>query len=261
MLEPDETDRLNIDRPLRETFVARAEYHQVIGSTNDRAKQLAGGTPPQLPLLVVAERQTAGRGRAANRWWTGRGNLAISLLLDLEPVLAEPARVPLLGLASAVALVETVRPLVQQPLGIHWPNDVFAGAGKLAGILVEIPRWPYGVIGVGVNVNASLGDAPEHLRPRITSLRALTGVAQDRTALLISLLGNLEQQLRRLGEDGSAVAARAHEMCLQRGRRLTVCSGGRAMEGLCRGIGPDGALLVDTVEGLRRCYSGVVEST
>ena len=64
---------LDIDRILRETFVARAEYHPSLGSTNDRAAERAAQDGGELPLLVAAERQTAGRGRAANRWWTGPG--------------------------------------------------------------------------------------------------------------------------------------------------------------------------------------------
>ena len=63
-------DRVDIQRVLAETFAARAEWHQTLSSTNDRARQCAAEAAGELPLLVVAETQTAGRGRGANLWWT-----------------------------------------------------------------------------------------------------------------------------------------------------------------------------------------------
>jgi hypothetical protein len=128
---------INVDRLLQETFVARVECHQTLGSTNDRARQCAAEGGP-LPLLVLAENQTSGRGRGSNRWWTGPGSLAFSLLLDAADLRIERSRSPLVALAAAVAVAETVaHRLPDRQVGIHWPNDVFADNRKLAGILVE----------------------------------------------------------------------------------------------------------------------------
>ena len=102
---------LDIDRILRETFVARAEYFPTIGSTNDRALECAAQDDGQLPLLVVADQQTAGRGRGVNRWWTGPGALAFTLLLDGPTVGADRSRSPLVALAAAVAIADAVAPL------------------------------------------------------------------------------------------------------------------------------------------------------
>ena len=85
----------------------------------------------ELPLLVVADRQTAGRGRGANRWWTGPGALAFSLLVDGRTVGADRSRSPLVALAAAVAVVDTVAPLLPaHQVGIHWPNDVLVAERK-----------------------------------------------------------------------------------------------------------------------------------
>ena len=107
---------LDIDRILRETFVARAEYHPSIGSTNDRAAECAAQGAGEMPLLVVADRQTAGRGRGANRWWTGPGALAFSLLVDGRTVGADGGRSPLVALAAAVAVVDAVAPLLPEAI-------------------------------------------------------------------------------------------------------------------------------------------------
>ena len=72
---------MDINRILRETFVVEAEHREELGSTNDRALERAKQGATHLPLLVIADRQTAGRGRGGNRWWTGPGSLAFSLLL------------------------------------------------------------------------------------------------------------------------------------------------------------------------------------
>lgn len=153
---------LDVDRVVRETFVARAEYHPTLTSTNDRATRCATEAPGELPLLVVADEQTAGRGRGADRWWTGRGSLAFSLLLEMhQRAVDRRSGAPLAALAAAVAIVETVTPLLRpRPVGIHWPNDVWAGGRKLAGVLVEVLPDRRHVIGIGLNTNNSSVDAP-----------------------------------------------------------------------------------------------------
>ncbi len=194
---------------LRETFVARAEHHESITSTNDRAAQRALDATAELPLLVVAGRQTAGRGRGGNRWWTGPGALCFSLAVDAQTVAADD-RSPLVAVAVGLAVVATVAPrLPHQPVGIHWPNDVLAGSRKLSGILVEVLPNRRHVIGVGLNSNNTMADAPPELRSVACTLRDLSGKEHDQTALLIELLQRMEREFERLRQEPDRVAAQA----------------------------------------------------
>ncbi len=250
---------IDVDRIVRETFIARVEHHASIASTNGRAATLAACDGQPLPLLIVADRQTAGRGRGGNRWWTGDGGLAFSLLLAGDSVDAASGRPPLISLAAAVAVVETVAPLVpQHQVGLHWPNDVFVDQRKLAGILIEALADGCHVVGVGLNTNNSLAGAPVELQGSIATLRDLCGHACDHSAVLIDLLQRFHDGLVRLAAEPSAVAARADVLCLQRGRQLTVRWNQREIAGRCRGIAPDGALLLQTPTGTEALYSGVV---
>src|SRR5262245_15118364 len=114
---------------LERTFVGHAEHHPLLDSTQSRARQLAeanGAQAVALPALVLADKQTAGRGRAENRWWTGDASLAFSLLIDPEQFGFPRRAVPRLSLAVGVALVDAIAPRLDvQSLGLHWPNDVY----------------------------------------------------------------------------------------------------------------------------------------
>ncbi len=252
---------LDIDQILRETFIARAEYHLMLRSTNDRAAQCAAEAPGPLPLLVVAEMQTAGRGRGGRHWWTGRGSLAVSLLLDPQQLgIQQRSQSPLVTLAAAVAIVETVAPLLRgEPVGIHWPNDVVATGGKLAGILVEVLPDGQLIVGIGVNTNNSLADAPPELRGMATTLLELTGREHDQTTLLVTLLEHLESALRQLESAPEQIGARADAMCLQHDCTLTLQLGNQSITGRCVGIAADGALVLEMPHGRRAFYSGVLQ--
>lgn len=253
-------DRLDIDRIVSQTFVARAEHHRSLTSTNDRAGQCASQAPAGLPLLIVADRQTSGRGRGSNRWWTGRGSLAFSLLVEADRSGTNAARPsPLAALAAAVAVVETVARLVSpQAVGIHWPNDVMAAGRKLAGILVEVLPNRRQVIGVGLNANNRLAEAPPELQQTATTLWELTGGVHDRTALLISLLGGFQAVFQQLAARPEQIAAAADRVCLQHGKTLAIELGKETITGRCLGIAPDGALLLQTPQGRRSFYSGTL---
>jgi len=209
----------------------------------------------------MADQQTAGRGRGRNCWWSGPGSLAFSLLLEARQAGAGVRPSPLVGLAAAMAVVETVVPLVLTcPVGIHWPNDVFAAGRKLAGVLVEVLPDRRHIVGIGVNVNNRQADAPPPLQHRVATLRDLTGREHEPASILIPLLRHLEAAFRRLAIAPAELAARANDLCLQRGRGLTLHVGGRTIVGRCAGIAADGALLLDTPFAREAFYSGVLST-
>ena len=253
------SDMIDTDLLVRETFVARAEHYATVGSTNDLARELAAEGVGPLPLLIVADEQIAGRGRGANRWWTGKGSLACSLLVDIDDLGFDLRRSPLVSLAAAVAIVQTVAPrLPSHTVGVHWPNDVFVEARKLAGVLVEGLSDRRMIVGIGLNTNSSLRDAPKPVEKRATTLVELTGAEHDRTDVLLDLLEHLAKGLGQLASGPEQIAVRADALCLQHGETLTIEWGGRLVRGQCLGIDSDGGLLLDTREGRRKFYSGVL---
>jgi len=250
---------LDIDLLLEKTFVARVEHHATIGSTNDRAKQCAHEGVGPLPVLIVADEQTSGRGRGANRWWTGKGSLACSLLVDIDDLGMAPGRSPLVGLGCALAIAETVAPLLpSHTVGLHWPNDVFVAGRKLAGTLVEVLAGRRLVVGIGLNSNNAIRDAPQQLQKTATTLFELTGTRHDRTQVLLALLAHLAKVFRKLASAPEQIAVKANALCLQRGKTLTIHSGRRSITGRCVGIASDGALLLHTADGREKLYSGVL---
>jgi BirA family biotin operon repressor/biotin-[acetyl-CoA-carboxylase] ligase len=251
----------NLRKILENTFVADVEHHTAVPSTNDRAIQCAAVQGMKLPLLIVADCQTAGRGRGSNRWWTGPGSLAFSLLLGPEAgaAVCGHGSSALVSLAAGVAVVESLAPFLPgHKLGIHWPNDVMLDGRKLAGILIEVLSDGKHVIGIGVNTNNTAAAAPEEVRPRVVTLRDVTGQVYDPVELLVLILRGLERQLVELGRSPESVAARTHELCLQRGKRLQIVQGKRQIEGRCLGIAADGALLLEVAGQTQAVYSGAV---
>lgn len=250
-------DRIDVQQILAAGVVARAEWHESLPSTQDLAAERAASGP--LPLAVIADRQTAGRGRGTNRWWTGAGSLALSLAFDPAAWGLSPQASPVRSLAAAVALVDLLAPrLPGLTVGLHWPNDVFVQRRKIAGILLDVLPGGQHVLGLGLNVNNSLAAAPEELRDSATTLRDLTGRLHDRTQLLLELAEQLARAFRQLAAEPERFGRRLDSLCLQIGRPLTVDQSGQRSSGRCAGIAPDGALLLDTYAGRRAFYSGVL---
>jgi BirA family biotin operon repressor/biotin-[acetyl-CoA-carboxylase] ligase len=245
---------------LAHTLVASVEHHATLGSTNDRAKVLAREGGADLPALVLADEQSAGRGRGANRWWTGPGSLAFSLVVDTQSWNVPRERLAMIALAAGIAVVEAVSPrLSRHRAGLHWPNDVYVGQRKLAGVLVEVPAEGRLVVGVGVNTNCRLADAPGELADRVAALIDLSGRVQDHTSLLVDWLTAWADWAGRLPTEPERIGGRADELCLQRGRLVRVRQGAESYEGRCEGIALDGAFRLKTQEGVREFRSGTIE--
>ncbi len=234
--------------------------HDELGSTNDEAKTLADGGAEH-GEVVVAERQTDGRGRRGRSWISpARRNVAFSVVLRPEGL--PPTRAPEATLVAAVAICEALRHSGVDA-GIKWPNDLLVGGRKIAGILAELSaesdlvHWL--VIGVGVNVNTRAEDFPPELRGEATSLLLEREQPSPRALFLAACLASLETWYDRWVEEGFAPIRQAwRERSVTLGRDVVVRIDGAEVTGRAEDLADDGALLVRTAEGLRALHSGDV---
>lgn len=257
-------DRL-LDREVRENLAAsifgrQAIHHlSVTDSTNLRAWELAGAGAEE-GTLVIAEQQTAGRGRRGRGWFSPAGE-GIYLSLVLRPRLS-PADAPRITLLAAVAAAEALRSGGGLDCRIRWPNDIVVGKRKLAGILTEIRTEMDGihfaVLGLGVNVNTRV--FPRDLEGRATSIQAETGFRKPRLQLLQAFLQAFESGYGRIREPGfRGVLARWEALAHLPDSLIRVTWGGRTVTGRARGIDGHGRLMVEDARGaLHRVYSGDV---
>jgi BirA family biotin operon repressor/biotin-[acetyl-CoA-carboxylase] ligase len=236
---------------------ATLSIHEEVDSTNRVLADLARAGASH-GTVVVAESQTAGRGRLGRPWISPRGvNLYASILLTTTQASSALTWIPLL---TAVAVVRAITTLASLSLRVKWPNDVLVPrdgeARKLAGILVEaISGGPAGakavVVGIGINVNMPAEAFPEGLRPSATSLLIEAGHAVARAPLLAALLEEMERlhnQLRDHGADG--IAAAYQSLCDTMGKQVRIeLAGSGPIEGTAEGLAPDGALRLRTREG------------
>ena len=197
-------------------------------STNERAKELAIGGAPH-GTLVTADEQTAGRGRQG-RVWTAPPRSALLMSLVTRRM------APTLPLATAVAICDAL------PAGceIKWPNDIWIGRRKLAGILVEgRPQDGWAVVGIGLNVTTEA--FPEELADTATSLR-IAGIELDTESVLAALLASLDEWLEA---PAAEVMSAWSERDALRGERIRWTDG----EGVAAGIDASGSLVVQTDNG------------
>ncbi len=235
----------------------RVEHHAVLGSTNDRAAALAdAGAAPR--TAVVADAQTAGRGRAGRSFASPAGGLYTSLLLEV-PAQDVPAAVVAL---VAVAGAEAVEAVTGAACGIKWPNDLWIERRKVGGILLETQGVPGRVVaGLGINVDAVPGELPAALQPHVAALAGHAAAAPARAELLAALLASLDAWQARRREAGGLEAledAWRGRLAL-RGEVVTCMHAGTPLEGVLEDASLDrGLLLRDALSGpVWRCAEHV----
>jgi len=236
--------------------LATFEHHAVVGSTMERARELALDAACPLPAAVVADTQSLGRGQRGARWWQAPGSLAVSVVVETSRA-AHAAPPVVWSLACGVALAEsvaTVAPAVE-PL-VRWPNDIEASGRKLAGILVETTPGGRAIFGIGVNTTGSCREAPPPLDKTIVTVPDLTGSPLPRERLLADFLPRLFRLLAATAVDPEAFVARYRARCGLDGHPVTVFSGEERLTGICRGIAADGRLVLDTPAGRVHVTSG-----
>lgn len=241
------------------------EYHDAVGSTNDRARELAGEGASD--VVVLADEQTGSRGRLDREWSAPSGGVWLSAVLRPD---LPPARAPALTLAAAVATTDAARE-AGVPAEIKWPNDVLVpgdgtdgeeeketpdrGGRKLAGILTEMEgeagRVSWVVVGVGLNANVSAEELPDDA----ASVREEVGDV-DRRVFVQRLLERFDE----LRDDPEATIEAWRERSATLGQRVRVETATGEIVGEAVDVAVPGALVVETDDGERvRVHAGDCE--
>jgi BirA family biotin operon repressor/biotin-[acetyl-CoA-carboxylase] ligase len=257
------SDRLLPDEIARhyhpKTFRGALVHQETIDSTNRLAAELARQGADE-GTVVLAEQQTAGRGRLGRSWVSpSRLNLYASIVL--RPAMP-PLEVPRLTLVAGIAVAEAIAATVPLRAEIKWPNDVLLGGRKVAGVLTELEaeteRVRFVIVGIGVNLNAARSDFPPELQSKATSLLLASGAPVDRAAFAGRLLGALDGLYATFLRGGfAALRPRYEELHCLTGRRVTI-EGKPPVAGTVRGIDDSGALLVESAGTVQRVISGEV---
>jgi BirA family biotin operon repressor/biotin-[acetyl-CoA-carboxylase] ligase len=219
-------------------------------STNSTALDLAAKGAAH-GTVIVAEEQTAGRGRFGRTWYSEKSS-GIYASVILRPPLA-PAVAPVLTLMAAVAAHQAISTTTGLPADIRWPNDVLVDGKKVCGILTEmsaeVDRLHAVVLGIGINVNHR--EMPSELKNIATSLRIEAGKSLSRAQILVALLKELERKYHLLLDEGSAAIARrwAAASTFAQGKRIRVLTGTGEFIAITVGLEPTGALRVRREDG------------
>jgi BirA family transcriptional regulator, biotin operon repressor / biotin---[acetyl-CoA-carboxylase] ligase len=241
-----------LSNQLAGTAFARRIYHFFkIDSTNNVAMQLGEAGEPH-GAVVLAEEQTAGRGRAGRKWLSEK-SAGIHCTVLLRPRIP-PAYAPLLTLVAGLAARDAcAEEIGDRNLDIRWPNDLLFGGRKFSGILTEMHAEPdrvhYAVIGIGINVNQT--KMPSELADIATSLRIETGQPHSRLQLLIRLLRHLDRYYNQFIAEGAEPILRrfADVSTYFKGKHVKISTATETFTGITAGLEPSGVLRVARDDG------------
>ena len=235
-------------------FAAQIHHYYRIGSTMNAAADLAREGAPH-GAIVVAEQQTAGRGRLGRSWHSPRA-AGIYMSLVLRPAMPA-ARAPVLTLAAGLAVADAVSEITSRPTDLRWPNDVLLDGRKCCGILpqmtAEAERIRHVILGIGLNVNQE--SFPPELAGEAVSLAQATGRRLARADVLAAVLRQLDRRYREFaaGDTAALIADFERRSSYARARRVAVETEPRSFTGMSEGLDACGFLLV------RRDDTGTVE--
>lgn len=241
-------DRIDLSI-LRQALVAKVLGSEIqllneTPSTNTRAMEMAQAGAGE-GIVVIAETQTAGRGRLGREWASPPGNIYMSVVL--RPQLP-PYKAPLVTLAAAVAVASAIRKGVDVIAEIKWPNDIFVRGRKIGGILTEMSAEPdrvkHIILGVGINVNMDTAKLPRGIRNLATSLSKEAGRKIDRSLLVAYVLNELERWYHVLQRDEALVLKEWEGLNMTIGRRVAVSGPFGRLEGMAEGIDHEGRLIL-----------------
>ncbi len=273
-------------------LLARHIHFSEIDSTNSWAlRALEQGSFGQervdLPILITAERQTAGRGQKTRTWYSPPGCLTFSLVFRPSAWGITLTHTPLLGFACANAILATLEtvlsPKTSSRFAIHWPNDVYYAPEnqertpdlpkwrKFSGILLEGHASGFMTAGIGLNLLNRTAEAPKEIRNRMISLREIepnwihSPLLQEKELKLLqkkqkldehftqmepflaTLLNALKVKFKKLAQNPTDIIAETDFHCVQKGEYLTIQTPHGLASGYCAGLSSDGSLLLDGI--------------
>ncbi|MFX0168245.1 MAG: biotin--[acetyl-CoA-carboxylase] ligase [Candidatus Hodarchaeota archaeon] len=248
------TSRIVFDRLL---------HFRQLPSTNSYLKEKAT-VGEREGLIVLADTQTAGKGRLDRRWHSPEGGLYYSALL--RPMHLKITETSLITLTTGLAIAKVLQTALSLNPELKWPNDILLANKKVGGILVESTfignDIEFAVVGVGVNVNNQLSDFPKDLQSTTTTLRVALQRPVNAPRLFGYLIGQLEFWYLRLRDQGfKAIGSHYRKLCSTLGQQVMVDLGDHKITGLATDIGTDGSLILQTPAGYQQIRFGDVVSS
>ncbi len=220
-------------------------------STNDIAAEYARNKQND-GLVVFTEEQTEGRGRAGNKWLSGRADsILCSIVLTENKLPAE-----LLSLLCAVAVAEAIG----KPARIKWPNDIMLNGRKVAGILLESKSDGVCIVGIGINCHQKIDSFPDELQPIATSIDVESRSVTDRVSLARRLLASTDHWLEVAAQASEKVIDQWRDLSIQLGHRVRLIYDSREFAGNCIGIDPEKGLVLQLDTGGIRMFDAAHSS-
>jgi len=242
----DSLSPASITNSLDTRFIGqRVIYYPRLTSTMDMARREAQQGAAE-GTIVVADEQTAGKGRLQRDWLSPKGSIALSIIL--YPSLLH---LPFLIMIASLAVVHSIETVTGLKSQVKWPNDVLINSRKVCGILIESEmrgdRVDYAVIGIGLNVNLRISDYPEILSIA-TSLYDELGEEVSRLSLIQRLLAEIERLYLSLPA-AESVYQEWRDRLVTLGKKVRVKSGENMYEGIAESVTSDGSLLLRQLDG------------
>lgn len=224
-------------------FESRVHYYPRIGSTMDKARDMARQGCPDF-TVVVAGAQTKGRGRLKRRWLSASGGLYFTVVLKPEIVAALSHR---LNFAASYTLVCIFREMFGIEALVKWPNDILVNEAKLVGILSEMETESdmVGFVNIGIGINAN--NDTSLVDQKAVSLKEILGREVSRKEILARFLSVFNERLRRDGLEDIIDLWKEHNVIL--GRHVRIVTMNEEIEGLALDVDESGALLIELKKG------------
>ena len=241
----------------------RVYYFQEIDSTQDFAQQIASDKKEN-GTIIIAEKQTAGRGRLDRKWTSPKGGIWFSLIIHPKFDVSNSTLIPIL---SAVALSKSIKSILGVETEVKWPNDITMNGKKVAGILVDASfqanNIDYLILGIGINFDIDAKKLEKRLSktPNFYGINSLRK-KDDKTPpklLLKEFLLQLEKNLSQLDNGGkSKIIKEWTKKAAGIGKKIIINTSDGKVAGISQGIDNDGALKLKTRKGIKKIFAGDV---